>query len=109
MNVNSVHGGLAEGFSGFPSACVADSCRVVIDRRFLIEEDVTPVTLAAKEGLALTNGTAIMCAIGVLETYRARLMSRVADIASCLSLEALHGTALAFDDRIQQLRPADSV
>jgi histidine ammonia-lyase len=66
---------------------------------------LTPVTLAAKEGLALTNGTAVMCAIGVLETYRARLLSRVADIAGCLSLEALHGTALAFDERIQQLRP----
>lgn len=64
-----------------------------------------PVTLAAKEGLALTNGTAIMCALGALESYRARLLSRVADVAGCLSLEALHGTALAFDDRIHQLRP----
>ncbi len=63
------------------------------------------VTLAAKEGLALTNGTAVMCALGALESYRARLLSRVADIAGCLSLEALHGTTLAFDDRIHQLRP----
>ncbi len=43
MNVNSVHGGLAEGHSGFPAACVADSCRIVIDRRFLIEEDLAAV------------------------------------------------------------------
>jgi histidine ammonia-lyase len=64
-----------------------------------------PVTLAAKEGLALTNGTAVMCALGALESYRSRLLSRVADVAGCLSLEALHGTALAFDDRIHQLRP----
>lgn len=64
-----------------------------------------PTTLAVKEGLALTNGTAIMCALGALETYHARLLSRVADIAGCLSLEALHGTVLAFDDRIHQLRP----
>jgi histidine ammonia-lyase len=64
-----------------------------------------PVTLAAKEGLALTNGTAVMCALGALESYRARLLSRTSDIAGCLSLEALHGTPLAFDDRIQQLRP----
>jgi histidine ammonia-lyase len=71
----------------------------------LAQAGLAPVTLAAKEGLALTNGTAVMCAVGVLETYRARLLSRVADIAGCLSLEALHGTALAFDDRIQQLRP----
>lgn len=64
-----------------------------------------PVTLVAKEGLALTNGTAVMCALGALEAYQARLLSRVADVAGCLSLEALHGTALAFDDRIHQLRP----
>jgi succinyl-diaminopimelate desuccinylase len=43
MNINSVHGGLQEGFEGFPSACVADSCRIVIDRRFLIEEDLEAV------------------------------------------------------------------
>jgi histidine ammonia-lyase len=63
------------------------------------------VTLAAKEGLALTNGTAVMAALGVLECWRARLLSRTADIAGCLSLEALHGTPLAFDARIHQLRP----
>ncbi len=43
MNINSVHGGIEEGFAGFPSACVADSCRIVIDRRFLIEEDMAAV------------------------------------------------------------------
>jgi len=64
-----------------------------------------PVKLAAKEGLALTNGTAVMCAVGVLAVQRARLLSFVADVAGCLSLEALHGTARAFDDRIHQLRP----
>jgi histidine ammonia-lyase len=67
--------------------------------------NITSVKLAAKEGLALTNGTAVMCAIGVLETYRAERLSRVSDIAGCMSLEALHGTTLAFDDRIHQLRP----
>ena len=67
--------------------------------------NLSPAKLAAKEGLALTNGTAVMTALGALESYRARRLSRVADIAGCLSLEALHGTTLAFDDRIQQLRP----
>jgi histidine ammonia-lyase len=46
-----------------------------------------------------------MCALGTLEAQRARLLSRVADIAGCLSLEALHGTPLAFDARIHALRP----
>ncbi len=63
------------------------------------------ITLEAKEGLALTNGTSVMCAIGVLETARAEAISITADVAGCLSLEALNGTERAFDSRIHQLRP----
>jgi len=66
---------------------------------------LSPVILAAKEGLALTNGTAGMCAIGSLTTVDAESLARVADIASALSLEALHGTSAAFDPRIHQARP----
>src|SRR5208282_3471715 len=39
ININSVHGGLGEDFEGLPSPLVPDSCRMVIDRRYLIEED----------------------------------------------------------------------
>lgn len=64
-----------------------------------------PVVLAAKEGLALTNGTTVMTAVGVLETVRATRFAELADISGCLSLEALNGTVSAFDDRIHSLRP----
>jgi histidine ammonia-lyase len=64
-----------------------------------------PITIAAKEGLALTNGTTIMTALGVLEVARAKYLADVADIAGCLSLEALNGTPQAFDARIHALRP----
>jgi len=46
LNINSIHGGQSEGaadFTGLPSPCVPDSCRMVIDRRFLIEEDIDEV------------------------------------------------------------------
>ncbi|RMD89406.1 MAG: acetylornithine deacetylase/succinyl-diaminopimelate desuccinylase family protein, partial [Alphaproteobacteria bacterium] len=46
LNINSIHGGEPEpeeGFTGFPAACVADRCRIVIDRRFLIEESLSEV------------------------------------------------------------------
>jgi histidine ammonia-lyase len=66
---------------------------------------LAPLTLAAKEGLALTNGTSVMCALGVLETLRAENLSRCADIGGALSLEALHGTPAAFDERLHRLRP----
>jgi len=71
----------------------------------LRQAGLQPVILAAKEGLALTNGTSVMCAIGTLETWRAEQLSQTADIAGCLSLEALNGTPLAFDARIHALRP----
>jgi histidine ammonia-lyase len=66
---------------------------------------LAPLTLEAKEGLALTNGTTVMCALGILETLRSERLSRTADLAGCLSLEALNGTPMAFDERIHRLRP----
>ena len=42
LNINSIHGGQEET-SGFPAPCVPDSCRMVIDRRLLIEEDMDSV------------------------------------------------------------------
>lgn len=66
---------------------------------------LSPVTLAAKEGIALTNGTTVMTAVGLLETWKALRLAEIADIAGCMSLEALHGTVSAFDERIHALRP----
>ncbi len=46
LNINSVHGGQGEppqDYNGLPSACVPDSCRMVIDRRFLLEENIDDV------------------------------------------------------------------
>ena len=71
----------------------------------LVRAGLSPVTLAAKEGLALTNGTTVMTAVGLIETVRARKLSELADVSGCLSLEALHGTTSAFDERIHAVRP----
>ncbi|MGN6549899.1 MAG: acetylornithine deacetylase/succinyl-diaminopimelate desuccinylase family protein [Pararhizobium sp.] len=46
MNINSLHGGQAEpkaDYTGFPSACVPDSARMIVDRRYLIEETAEEV------------------------------------------------------------------
>ncbi len=46
MNINSIHGGqeeLPEDSTALPSHCVPDSCRIVIDRRYLVEENVEDV------------------------------------------------------------------
>ena len=59
-----------------------------------------PIVLAAKEGLALLNGTQAMTAVGALAVARARRLAQLADLAGAMSLEALMGTPAAFDPRI---------
>lgn len=43
LNINSLHGGQEEGHEGLPAPCVADSCRMIVDRRFIIEESLADV------------------------------------------------------------------
>ncbi len=74
-------------------------------REALARVGLHPTTLAAKEGLALTNGTALMTALGCLAVVEAENAAAVADIAAALSMEALRGIANAFDPRIHDLRP----
>jgi histidine ammonia-lyase len=66
---------------------------------------IEPVELEAKEGLALLNGTQAMAAVGGLALYRADTVARVADVAGAMTLEALRGTPVAFDERIHAARP----
>lgn len=71
----------------------------------LAKAGLSPQVLRAKEGLALTNGTTIMTAVGLLETAKAIRLADLADISGCLSLEALNGTLMAFDERVHEIRP----
>jgi succinyl-diaminopimelate desuccinylase len=46
LNINAIHGGepeQEEGYTGLPAPCVPDRCRITLDRRFLIEEDLAEV------------------------------------------------------------------
>ncbi|MCR4316578.1 MAG: aromatic amino acid lyase [Planctomycetes bacterium] len=64
-----------------------------------------PVTLAAKEGLALNNGTQFMAAIGCLSLHDAEQLMRTAELAGAMSLEAIRGIRDAFDERLHLVRP----
>ena len=66
---------------------------------------LVPTQLAAKEGLALLNGTQAMTAVGGLAVARARRLVRLADVAGAMSLDSLKGTPAAFDARIHEARP----
>lgn len=64
-----------------------------------------PVVLAAKEGMALINGTQLMSACGALALYDARSLAVCADIAGAMTCEALHALPDAFDAPLHAARP----
>ena len=73
-------------------------------RDMLDAAGLAPITLAPKEGLTLINGTQAHTAIGALALVDAHRLWRVAHVAGAMSLEALLGTPVAFDARIQDAR-----
>jgi histidine ammonia-lyase len=66
---------------------------------------LSPLTLQAKEGLALNNGTQVMTGIGVLELLGAERAVEAAEVAGAMSLEGLRGTPDAFHPSLQRARP----
>jgi histidine ammonia-lyase len=71
----------------------------------LREVGLEPLTLEAKEGLALLNGTQMMGAVGALVLADADRLVRTASVAAALSVEALLGTEVAFAAAYQLARP----
>lgn len=65
---------------------------------------IPAVQLAAKEGLALINGTQVMTAIGVNVLWDAMNLLKTADITAAMTMEALNGITKAFDHKIQDVR-----
>jgi histidine ammonia-lyase len=68
-------------------------------------ENLSPITLGPKEGLALINGTQFILSYAVADVQRMHNCLEVADIIGAMSLEALQGTKAPFDERLHQLRP----
>ena len=66
---------------------------------------VRPLVLEAKEAVSLINGTQGMLAVGVLALLAAENLADTADVIGALSLDALRGTDVAFDERIHKARP----
>lgn len=71
----------------------------------LREAGIAPVTLGAKEGLALLNGTDGMLGMLVLAVHDLRRLLMAADVAAAMTVEALLGTDRVFAADLQDLRP----
>jgi histidine ammonia-lyase len=70
----------------------------------LRQHGLKPVVLRAKEGIVLINGTQAHTATAALAVVDAHRLWKVANVAGAMSLEALLGTPVAFDERIQSAR-----
>jgi histidine ammonia-lyase len=66
---------------------------------------LAPLDLEAKEGIALLNGTQLMAALAALALHDARQLAISADVIGAMSLEAMQGTAAAFDEALVAARP----
>jgi histidine ammonia-lyase len=79
--------------------------RVLPAREALAAAGLSPVSLTAKEGLALINGTQYMSAFGCLALHDALMLYQAANIAATMSFEALEGIPNAFDQQVHAVRP----
>jgi histidine ammonia-lyase len=79
--------------------------KVMSGKKAMEKADIPILTLKAKEGLALVNGTQVMTAVGLLSLLRAERLCKIADIVGACTLDALKGTLSAFDPDIQRVRP----
>jgi histidine ammonia-lyase len=71
----------------------------------LRKAQIKPVVLEAKEAISLINGTQCMLAVGTLALIEADTLADTADVLGSMSLDALRGTDVAFDERIHRVRP----
>jgi histidine ammonia-lyase len=79
--------------------------RILPGGEALAAAELAPITLEAKEGLALINGTQLILAVGALAVVEGESLCRHADLVGAMSLEALQGSGRPFDARIAAVRP----
>jgi histidine ammonia-lyase len=66
---------------------------------------IKPLVPEAKEAISLINGTQAMLAVGTLSLMAAETLAATADVLGAMTLDALQGTDVAFDERIHAARP----
>ena len=71
----------------------------------LRQAQISSLVLEAKEAVSLINGTQAMLAVGTLALLAAETLVDSADVIGAMTLDALRGTDVAFDDRIHRARP----
>lgn len=71
----------------------------------LSEADITPISLHAKEGLAIVNGTAVSAGVEALAAHESLNLAALSQVLTAMSVEALRGSDESFEPFIAQVRP----
>ncbi|HUW66495.1 MAG TPA: histidine ammonia-lyase [Candidatus Nanoarchaeia archaeon] len=71
----------------------------------MVRAGIITIRLSSKEGLALINGTQVMTAIAALLVHDSQILIKSSEITASMSLEALKGTARAYDEKVGRVRP----
>ena len=85
--------------------CVDEKGARIASAEALKRAQIKPLVLEAKEAVSLINGTQAMLAIGTLMLLDAETLVDAADVIGAMACDALKGTNVAFDERIQRARP----
>lgn len=97
---------MAGAVCGFAEAEMIYKGRRMPAREAIAKAGFNPdFVLGAKDASALINGSTTSLALGALAASDARRLMKHADVAMCLSLEAMRGELAAFDPRLQKARP----
>ena len=85
--------------------CLDEKSIRIASAEALRRAQTKPLVLEAKEAVSLINGTQGMLAVGVLALIASETLVDSADVIGALTLDALRGTDVAFDERIHKVRP----
>src|SRR2546425_11429644 len=84
--------------------CVDENGKHILSAEALRRAQIKPQVLEAKEAVSLINGTQGMLAVGILALLAAETLVNSADVIGALTLDALRGPDVAFDERIHRAR-----
>ncbi len=90
---------------GYGSFWNDDGTKIIDAAEVLNGHNLAPIELQPKDGLSLINGTQLMSAYGAYILEKSLSLLKLADIAASMSLEALQGSSVPFDERIHNIRP----
>ncbi|GAW17411.1 hypothetical protein ANO14919_068680 [Xylariales sp. No.14919] len=79
--------------------------RVIRADLALLEAGITPISLHAKEGLAIVNGTAVSAGVAALAAHESLNLAALSQILTAMSVEALRGSDESFEPFIARVRP----